>query len=228
MAPRVDGEVHWFAEHGLYNGLFLMRDEESGTYWDHMTGEAVYGPHVGSALDVSYLRQTTVAQILEQDPDALVALSDQALRPNESFQLGGLLGRIGGRLSRMFRATVKEEDDRLPTMDLGMGLWDGEAARYYPYERIVANGKAVLDDFDGRQVVVYLDPSAYALAAAYTDTDDISWEEDVLRFSDGSYFEGGVFHDASGERAQIERPRQVFTRWYGFSLTFPDTGIYGR
>ena len=228
MAPRVDGKVHWFAEHGLYDGLFLMRDEESGTYWDHMTGEAVYGPNVGSALDVSYLRQTTVAQILGQDPDAYVAISDQAMRRNESLALDGLLARIGGRLSRMFRATVKEEDDRLPTMDLGMGIWDGEEARYYPYERIVANGNAVLDDFEGRQVVVYLDPSAYALAAGYIETDGISWEEDVLRFSDGSYIEGGVFHDASGERAQIERPRQVFTRWYGFSLTFPDTDIYGR
>ena len=48
----------------------------------------------------------------------------------------------------------------------------------------------------------------------------------VLRFSDGSYIEGGVFHDPSGERAQIERPHQVFTRWYGFALTFPETEIW--
>ena len=87
MIPRADGEVHWFAEHGLYDGLFLMRDEESGTYWNHMTGEAVYGPKVGSALEVSYLRQTTVAQILGQDPDALVALSDRgSCRPTGTCQ----------------------------------------------------------------------------------------------------------------------------------------------
>ena len=76
-------------------------------------------------------------------------------------------------------------------------------------------------------VPVYLDPSAYALAAAYVDTDGITWEEKVLHFSDGSYIEGGVFHDPSGERAQIERPHQVFTRWYGFALTFPETEIWG-
>ena len=35
-------------------------------------------------------------------------------------------------------------------------------------------------------VPVYLDPSAYALAAASVDTDGITWEEKVLRFSDGS------------------------------------------
>jgi hypothetical protein len=28
----------------------------------------------------------------------------------------------------MFQETVEEEDDRLPTMDLGMGIWDGELA----------------------------------------------------------------------------------------------------
>ena len=80
MAPRVDGDVHRFAEHGLYNGLFLLRDEESGTFWDHMTGEAVYGPLVGSALEVSNLMQTTVEQVLGRDSEALVALSDRAMR----------------------------------------------------------------------------------------------------------------------------------------------------
>jgi hypothetical protein len=228
MAPRVDGEVHWFAEHGLYDGLFLMRDEETGTYWDHMTGEAVYGPKVGTALELSNLRQTTVAQVLGQDPDALVALSDQAIRTDEQMGLGGLLGGIGRGLNRMFSSTVDAEDDRLPTMDIGMGIWAGDEARYYSYESIAKEGKAVLDHFGGRQLVVYLDPSAYALAAAYTDTDGVDWDEDVLRFSDGSYIEGGIFHASSGERAQIERPLQIFTRWYGFALTHPETEIYGR
>jgi hypothetical protein len=187
----------------------------------------VYGPLVGSGLEVSALMQTTVAQVLGQDSEALVALSDRVFYTDEQMSLAGLLGSIRGGLSQLFSSTVKEEDDRRPTMDLGMGIWDGEEARYYPYELILANGNAVLDNLAGRQVVVYLDPSAYALSAAYIDTDGITWEEKVLRFSDGSYIDGGVFHDPSGERAQIERPRQVFTRWYGFALTFPETEIYG-
>ena len=36
MTPRVDGEVHTFTEQGLYDGLFIMWDEESGTYWNHL------------------------------------------------------------------------------------------------------------------------------------------------------------------------------------------------
>ncbi len=168
MAPSIDGKVHRFAEHGLYNGLFLMRDEESGTFWDHLTGEAVYGPLVGSTLEVSNLMQTTVAQVLGQDPGALVALSDRApLQTDENMSLRGLLRRTGQRLNALFGSTVEREDNRMPTMDLGMGVWDGEEARYYSYDRVTGKGNVVLDELAGRPVAVYLDPSAYALAAVY-------------------------------------------------------------
>lgn len=228
MAPRIGDEVHRFAEHGLYDGLFLLRDEETGTYWDHMTGDAVYGPLVGTSLEVSNLLQTTVAQVLVRAPDARIALSDRTLRSDEQMSLRGLLARVGGGLSNLFSSTVDREDDRLPTMDLGMGIWQDEQARYYPYDDVMARGRAVLDEFGGRNVLVYLDPSAYALAALYVGADSFEWDDDVLRLSDGSYIDGGVLFEASGERADVRRPLQVFTRWYGFSLTFPGTEIFGR
>ena len=36
----------------------------------------------------------------------------------------------------------------------------------------------------------------------------------------------GVTYGSEGERVVAERPLQVFTRWYGFALTFPHTEIY--
>ena len=228
MASRIDGNVHTFSEHGLYDGLFLLMDQETGTFWDHMTGAAVYGPLVGSSLAVSNLRMTTAAQILGEDPTVLVALSDRQLRSDEQMELGSLLSRVGRGLSEMFSSTVEEEDDRLPTMDLGLGVWDGEFARYYSYDRITQDDRAILDQFQGRTLLVYLDPTAHALQTFFVDADSSEWDDKVLRLSDGTYVEGGVVHDASGERIQAERPLQVFTRWYGFSLTFPETEIYGE
>jgi hypothetical protein len=40
--------------------------------------------------------------------------------------------------------------------------------------------------------------------------------------------ESGVLRDSSGERVEIVRPLQLFSRWYGFALTFPETTIHGR
>ncbi len=227
MAPSIDGVVHTFAEHGLYDGLFLMRDEETGTYWDHVTGAAVYGPQVGTVLEIANLLHSRAGQVLANNPDALIALSDRTLRTDEDMGIRSLLSRVGGRLSRMFRSTVDEEDTRLPTMDIGMGIWHGEEARYYSYERIVAEDEAVLDTFQGRRTLVFLDPSSYVLSSFLVDAESLRWDDDVLRLSNDQYVEGSILYDPDGTRAVGARPLQIFTRWYGFSLTFPDTEIYG-
>ena len=226
MAPSIEGRTHMFSEHGLYDGLFLMRDEESGTFWDHMTGEAVYGPLVGTSLEIENLRQTTVAQVLREDPEALAALSDRTLAQDEELKLDGLLARVRGSLSQFFSSTVEEEDDRRPTMDLGLGVWGGEAPMYYPYDVVLEAGNALLDRYDGRGIIVYLDPTARALAGYFTEADSFEWDDDVLRLSDGTVVEGGVLKAADGTRITDRRPLQVFTRWYGFSLTFPGVAIY--
>lgn len=228
MTPRVDGEVHWFAEQALFDGLFLMRDEESGTYWDHMTGEAVYGPNVGTSLPVDPLVMTTAGRALETHPDALVTLSDRTLSQDDDLKVDGLLAGIRGRLNQFFQATVEEEDDRRPTMDLGLGLWADQEARYYPMDRIRAEDRAVVDDFGGRSVLVFIDPSTFVPSAFFVDGRDPKWDGDVLRLSDGSYVEDGILYDSDGSRAAEARPLQVFTRWYGFSLTFPETDIWGE
>ena len=127
----------------------------------------------------------------------------------------------------MFQATVKAEDDRRPTMDLGIGVWSENGARYYPLDVVRARGRAVVDTFAGERLLVYMDPANFVLAAFRVSGDDPRWDDDVLRLSDGSYVEAGVLYDADGARVSASRPLQVFTRWYGFSLTFPQTGIYG-
>ncbi|MBT8337126.1 MAG: DUF3179 domain-containing protein [Gemmatimonadetes bacterium] len=226
MAPSIEGRTHMFSEHGLYDGLFLMRDEESGTFWDHMTGEAVYGPLVGTSLEIENLRQTTVEQILREDSEALAALSDRTLWSDEELKLDGLLARVRGSLSQFFSNTVEREDDRRPTMDLGLGIWGGDAPMYYPYDVVLEAGNALLDRYDGRGILVFLDPTARALAGYFTEADAFEWDDDVLRLSDGTVVEGGVLRAADGTRVPDRRPLQVFTRWYGFSLTFPGVAIY--
>ncbi len=228
MTPQLNGRTHTFAEHGLYDGLFLMRDDETETFWDHLTGEAVYGPLVGQALPISTLIQTTVAQVLNNTPGALVGLSDQAIRRDDQLTADGLLAGIRGQLNRMFSSTIDELDTRRPTMDLGMGVWDGEVARYYPYDVVQGNGNAIVDTFQGRRVLVYLDPTAFVLSALYVEGDNPQWTGTRLNLSNGTYVEGGLLYDTAGDRLATDPPLQVFTRWYGFSLTFPGTDIYER
>ena len=222
--------MDYFREQGLYDGLFLMADERTGSYWNHMTGEAVHGQQAGKRLELENVLHTTVAQALAEDPETRLAWSEhpRALQRSErGGTLATLLGRIRG-LPEIFPATLGAEDDRRPRMDIGIGIWsDGGGARYYAMETVQERDNAVLDMFDDQQVLVYYDPTTYSLAAHFTDVETVWWEEDVLHMSSGERIEEGIRFEADGSRADRGRPLQVYTRWYGFSLTFPESEVYG-
>ena len=49
-----------------------------------------------------------------------------------------------------------------------------------------------------------------------------------VRLDNGSIVRMGVLQNREGKRQSVERPQQLFTRWYGFSLTFPACEIAGN
>lgn len=229
LIPRVNGEVHRFTEQGLYDGLFLMWDYESGTRWNHMTGEAVHGPLVGERLEVDNVLHTTVEQVLAQDPDAMLAWSEHPAAIARSGERGGILDRLLARIRDvpdMFPGTMGSEDSRRDRMEMGIGIWSDDLARYYPMPAVRAEDDALFDDFAGQNVLIFYDPTARALAAEVTDADAYEWDGSILRLSNGDRIEEGVLLDSTGARKERTRPLQVFTRWYGFSLTFPETTVW--
>ena len=221
MTPTIDGEVHHFRTAGSYNGLSMLRDDETGTIWNHITGEAVYGPRKGEALPTYNLLHTSVEAALESDPGLVVAISDRPIRRMPSFR-----DRIPF-LRQGFRDTIVEEDTRLPTMDIGLGVWTESEARYYRMETIQENGGVLVDDFDGRRLLVYVERQFGALAAVFTESLTAELDGSDVHLDDGVIVRNGVVTDAQGSRVESMRPMQMFTRWYGFALTFPETSIFG-
>jgi hypothetical protein len=245
-----------FENVGLYNALFVMQDSETKTLWNHITGEAMYGPMVGRTLGpLGNVLQLSVKQALTMDPNIRIAISDRAYFVN-GRQLGAAdgfgpargagaargtppaargRGRQGGflnpnaQLSDMFIATLGQEDTRRPRMDIGLGVWTSTTRRYYAMERIRERGNVFVDRIDGRQIVVYIDPETFAPAALFLNTANARLENGELRLDNGQVVRsGGVLLDARGRRQNAERPQQVFTRWYGFALTFPGTEVFGQ
>ena len=100
--------------------------------------------------------------------------------------------------------------------------------REAPLDVVRAEGRMIVDRFGGESVIVLIDPENFVLTAFRTEARSGEWDDNVLRLSDDTYVEGGVLRDSSGDVVADSRPLQVFTRWYGFSLTFPHTEIYGE
>ena len=213
---------------GLYDGLFVMQDVDSKTLWNHITGEVLYGPGVGSGLETaSTMLQMRVDQALIMDPAMQVAISGRARSAAGGGQNQWAPDNPNARLMPMFTETLGTEDARLPRMSMGLGIVTDATVRFYPMELIEDRG-ALIDDVDGRTVVVFVDPVTFTPAALYVDASGATLEDREIHLDTGRVVRRGLLYDASGTRVTAERPQQLFTRWYGFSLTFPGPEIFGQ
>ena len=176
-----------------------MQDAETRTLWNHITGEAVQGPLVGRSLGpMTNLLHMTVSQALKMDAGMQVAISSHPY--TAASRQRARVDNPDAAMADRFAATLVREDPRRPRMEIGLGVWIGNTARYYPMSRIRERREPFIDRLGGRSMLIYIDAESNTPAA--------------------------VFVNARGERLD-ERPTQMFTRWYGFAVTFPATEIFG-
>jgi hypothetical protein len=112
-------------------------------------------------------------------------------------------------------------------MDIGLGVWTATTRRYYPMELLRQRG-AFIDQIDGRSVLIYIQPETATPAAMFVTAGNARMEGRDVRLDNGRIVRMGVLLDRDGKRLTAERPQQLFTRWYGFSLTFPGSEIAGN
>jgi len=224
MIPTIDGKPHRFIVGGLYDGVFVAQDIETKTLWNHVTGEALHGPLAGRHLPVSNLLQMNVKQALAMDPEVRVAIST---RPFVSGARRSQLANPNADLNDRFMSTMGPEDTRRPRMELGLGVWTGTTHRFYPLERIRQRGEAFVDEIDGRKLLVYIDPEAATPAALFVNAGGAKAVGKEIRLDTGDVVRSGVLMDPRGRRRNVDSPQQLFTRWYGFALTFPGCDVFG-
>lgn len=183
---------------GLANGLAVLRDEESESLWDHITGECFEGPLEGRRMDIWPVFITTVAAELGRNPDAVLLKSD--LRSVKATVMKAMMGKMvgikkeGTFLAPHFRASMADVvHPRLPEGEQGLGVMTQSLeGKFYPVRQL-KNGP-IVDEWQGKSLKVELD-EADGIPRA-------TWVHD-----------GGL-------------PMQLLTRWYGFSFTCPGCPIY--
>ena len=189
----------WFGVVGLANGLAVMRDEETMSLWDHITGECFDGPLAGHRLDFWPVSLTNVSAERARHPDT--TLLQSGYRSIKSTIMGKVVGKRisyqseGTMLGPHFRRTMANViDPRLPEGEQGLGLMDKDnQAKFYPVNMIPEGG--VLED-------VWLGRPIRIERNALDGVPKAKWSDNG------------------------EEPMQLISRWYGFSFTYPDCAIY--
>lgn len=194
--------MHWFGVPGIANGLAVLRDEESNSLWDHITGECFEGPLTGTKMDFWPVSLTNVSAELEAHPDSTIYHStdlpfwSRMMRMFMSLFFGkDLIESRGARLMPDFRRSMHREiDPRQPEMAQGLGvIWANNEGKFYPMH-LLPKGGQIEDVWNGRVLTIE------------------RGEKDGVPFA--------RWKDSN------EPPMQLLTRWYGFSFTYPDCEIY--
>lgn len=226
--PIVNGQHLHFRVTGIYNSMSIFNDYETNSYWENATGECIEGPLQGTHLETRSAQYMKVSQVLEMDPEALVATRKFSLADRFSDATGNqsMLGSEGF-IPPPFRMSMTKADERLPELDLGLGVWMDSHACYYSMRTLRENDNVVVDTLGQDGLIVYIDPVSGTPAAHLSRSSIKGWEDGVLVLESGERILNGYVLDSDGEKNPISRPPQQFARWYSFSYLHPNCDIYG-
>ena len=174
LTPIVDDKTHWFGVCGIANGLAVMRDEETLSLWDHITGEAFEGPMAGRRLDFWPVFMTTVTAVLQKHPDIKLLPSDyRSLGKSFSGMMHRKKIEARGRMPRFFRKSMSRDvDPRLEAHAQGLGVIVGEEGKYYPMSAIPKGGR-IEDDWLERTLQVERNQLDGVLFARWLDSGEV-------------------------------------------------------
>jgi hypothetical protein len=141
-------------------------DDETETYWDHITGEAVHGPLKGKQLEVFGVEVTSVEAALRGEPDLTVSFSHPGGWKYWVMMLMWPLIKRGW-FPPGFHDTMSEPDPRLEPLEIGLGVVVGDEAFFFP--RSVVTSGPVETDLGGERIRVAVDPDDGVLAATLRD-----------------------------------------------------------
>jgi hypothetical protein len=142
---------------GINNQNFIMRDEETGTYWQQISGAAISGPLKGSQLTLVLSDELTLATWQLEEPRGTV------LDDVPEF-ISGYAKRDWD--VRMLRApTVLDfPEHALKARDLMLGIQAFGASRAFLYDRVIKE-KLVKDHVGSEPVLLVVGPDDLSVRA---------------------------------------------------------------
>jgi hypothetical protein len=123
---EIDGRRLRFHLSGINNQNFLMTDEQTGSWWQQVTGEAVFGPLKGRRLDLVSFEEIGFADWRREHPRGRV------LRPDASAPWREFSKDWEAETARLPVTVAARAGDVLRPRDVVVGVRLLGAARAYP------------------------------------------------------------------------------------------------
>jgi Protein of unknown function (DUF3179) len=154
---EVDGLRLTFHLAGINNQNFIMRDEETGTYWQQITGRAISGPLKGKQLTLVPFDELTFATWKTEEPAGTV------LNDVPKFVAGYSKKDWDVRMKRA-PVVIDFREPGLENRDLMLGIQAFGASRAFPVDRIIKE-QLIKDHLGAEPILVVLGPDGKSIRA---------------------------------------------------------------
>jgi len=221
-------ELHFYLA-GINNQNFLMRDKETGSWWQQITGKAIYGPLRGAALDLVLSDELTFGEWRSESPSgqvlAPVAKYTKEYGPNWEPDVAKL------------PVVISFPGTELKSRDVVIGLTIDGVARAYPWETF-AKQSPVLDRVNGIPLLLVLGPDSKSFrvfvsridgqdAEFFLQTGSKDWAlVDAATASQWNF--QGCATSGSAQGKCLDRIPALKDYWFDWRNYHADTTVYRR
>jgi hypothetical protein len=147
----VNGRALHFYLAGINNQNFLMRDKETGTWWQQITGKAIYGPLQGSALELVLSDEVSFGEWKSEVSDGKVlAEVPKYIKEYDS--------NWEPEVAKM-PVVISFPGTELKSRDVVVGLQVPGPGRAYPWDTLVKQSP-VMDHAEGLPLLVVVGPDS--------------------------------------------------------------------
>jgi hypothetical protein len=219
---------------GINNQNFLMRDQETGSFWQQITGTAIAGPLKGAKLSLVPQDELTFELWKKEQPN------------------GTVLAPLPRYAAHYEKATWESEIAKLPTVIHGtkgtlpdretiLGVAMNGAARAFPVSKLTLQSPVLIDDVGDQPIMLVLGPDGKSIRAfsrqvgtttldfyghGRGDTGDTWVLLDSNTLSDWSFEGCAVSGDMKGQC--LTRMDALKDFWFDWQHYHPNSSIYRR
>jgi hypothetical protein len=154
----VDGLALTFHLAGINNQNFLMKDEETGTYWQQISGRAISGPLAGQSLRLIPSDELTFALWKSEQPDG------EVLKGVPADALSYAPKDWEGAIRKAYPTVLNYAEPGLANRDVMLGVEAFGEARAFPYEQIIRE-KLITDHVGTERLILLVGPDERSVRA---------------------------------------------------------------
>jgi hypothetical protein len=223
----VDGRVPRFRLIGINNQNFVMADEETGTWWQQVTGRALFGPMAGKRLEQVFHEELAFRTLRQETRVARV------LRPEAHIEQAGKYAAADWEARMALRPVphAPADIDGLPPRTLVVGVEADGVSRAYRLDGL-RRSRVILDQVGAVSVAIWLGPDGRSVRVFDRSVDGQALElvadesgrlRDLSTGTVWSFSGEAIEGPLAGERLQKRYARLEY--WFDWKTYHPDTTL---